>query len=74
MAPRRLDPDEVASALPRGGRTLVAGCSGESLRLAEAVMRAGDALGAMTFTGIFVPGLNTRTYWPTRTAGSRPSS
>ena len=25
-------------------------------------MRAGDALGAMTFTGIFVPGLNTRTY------------
>jgi acyl-CoA hydrolase len=25
-------------------------------------MRAGRALGAMTFTGIFVPGLNTRTY------------
>jgi acyl-CoA hydrolase len=25
-------------------------------------MRAGHALGAMTFTGIFVPGLNTRTY------------
>ena len=62
MAPRRLGPHEVASALPRGGRTLVAGCSGESLLFAEAVMRAGDALGAMTFTGIFVPGLNTRTY------------
>src|SRR5260370_42043452 len=62
MAPRRLGPHEIASALPRGGRTLVAGCSGESLLFAEAVMRAGHALGAMTFTGIFVPGLNTRTY------------
>ena len=62
MAPRRLDPHDIASALPPGGRTLVAGCSGESLLFAEAVMRAGDALGPMTFTGIFVPGLNTRTY------------
>ena len=26
------------------------------------VLRAGEALGAMTFTGIFVPKLNTRTY------------
>src|SRR5271166_525700 len=62
MAPPRLSPHEVASALPRGGRTLVVGCSGESLALAEAVKRAGDRIGAMTFTGIFVPGLNTRTY------------
>ena len=62
MAPRRLGPHDLASALPPGGRTLVAGCSGESLLLAEAVMRAGERLGAMTFTGIFVPGLNTRTY------------
>jgi acyl-CoA hydrolase len=62
MAPRRLDLDDLASALPAGGRVLVGACSGESLRLAEAVMRAGPALGAATFTGIFVPGLNTRTY------------
>jgi Acetyl-CoA hydrolase/transferase C-terminal domain len=62
MAPRRLDPHDIASALPPGGRTLVAGCSGESLLLANAVMRAGDAVGAMTFTGIFVPGLNKLTY------------
>jgi acyl-CoA hydrolase len=41
---------------------LVVTCSGESLALAEAVMRAGDALGAMKFTGILVPGLNKRTY------------
>jgi acyl-CoA hydrolase len=62
MAPRRLDPAELASVLPAGGRTLVLACSGESLLLAEAVMRAGRDLKAMIFTGIFVPGLNTRTY------------
>jgi acyl-CoA hydrolase len=62
LAPRRIDPADIASALPAGGRTLVGACSGESLWLAEAVMRAGDALGAMTFTGIFVPGLNKQTY------------
>ena len=48
--------------MPPGGRTLIGACSGELLRLAEAVLRAGDALGAMTFTGIFVPGLNKHTY------------
>lgn len=62
MAPRRLDPDDLASALPKGGRVLVGACSGESLLLADAVARAGERLGAMTFTGIFVPGLNTRSY------------
>ncbi len=62
MAPRRLDPHDIASAPPPGGGTLVAGCSGESLLLAEAVMHAGDALGAMTFTDIFVPRLNTGAY------------
>ena len=62
MAPRRLDLDSLAAVLPAGGRVLVEACSGESLVLAEAVARAGEALGAMTFTGIFVPGLNTRTY------------
>ena len=62
MPPRRLDPDDLASVLPPGGRVLVRACSGELLLLAEAVARAGETLGAMTFTGIFVPGLNTRTY------------
>jgi acyl-CoA hydrolase len=62
VLPRRLDPDALASVLPTGGRVLVSGCSGESLVLADAVARAGGALGAMTFTGIFVPGLNT-TNW-----------
>jgi len=62
MAPRRLDPDDLAAVLPRGGRVLVGSCSAESLVLAEAVARAGAALGPMTFTGVFVPGLNTRAY------------
>lgn len=62
MAPSRLDLDDLAAILPTGGRVLVGACSGESLVLAEAVAGAGDALGAMTFTGIFVPGLNVRTY------------
>lgn len=54
--------DELVAMLPKGGRTLVTGCSTESLLLANAVERAGDRLGAMTFTGIFVPGLNRNTY------------
>ena len=62
MPPRRLDLDDLASILPRDGRVIVSSCSGESLLLAEAVRRAGDALGAMTFTGVFAPGLN-RTTW-----------
>jgi acyl-CoA hydrolase len=62
MAPLRFEPSELATVLPPGGRTLVVACSGESLLLAEAVMAAREALGPMTFTGIFVPGLNTRSY------------
>ena len=62
MGPRRIGQDDLASALPPGGRVLVGSCSGESLWLADAVMRAGGRIGATTFTGVFVPGLNTRTY------------
>ncbi len=62
MPPRRLDLDDFASVLPAGGRAIVSSCSGESLLLAEGVRRAGESLGAMTFTGVFVPGLNTTTW------------
>jgi acyl-CoA hydrolase len=62
QAPRRFDPDDLASVLPPGGLTLVSSCSAESAVLAGAVMAAGDALGAMTFSGIFVPGLNRQTW------------
>lgn len=60
--PLRIEPDDLASVLPPGGLTLVSSCSAESAILADAVMAAGDALGAMTFSGIFVAGLNRRTW------------
>ncbi|MDB5680203.1 MAG: hypothetical protein JWO16_8 [Sphingomonas bacterium] len=60
--PRRIDPNKLATVLPPGGLTLVSSCSAESAILADAVMAAGDALSAMTFSGVFVPGLNRRTW------------
>lgn len=56
--PIKIEPATLASVLPPGGLTLVSSCSAESALLAQAVRDAGAALGAMTFTGIFVPGLN----------------
>jgi acyl-CoA hydrolase len=44
--------------------TLVSSCSAESDALADAVAQSGNALGAMTFCGIFVPGLNRRSWLP----------
>lgn len=60
--PQRIDPAALATVLPPGGLTLVSSCSAESALLADAVTHAGDALGDMTFCGIFVPGLNRRTW------------
>ena len=62
MTPRRIAAEDLASVLPKGGRVLVQGTTGESHLFADAVMAAGDSLGAMTFTGIFIPGVNTRHY------------
>ena len=56
--PIRIEPAQLATVLPPGGLTLVSSCSAESAVLADAVRAAGEALGAMTFCGIFVPGLN----------------
>jgi acyl-CoA hydrolase len=64
MSPRRIEFHDLASVLPPGGLTLVSSCSAESAQLAAAVEQAGAALGAMTFCGIFVPGLNRRTWLP----------
>src|SRR3546814_13942363 len=63
MTPQRFISNELGAILPPGGRTWIQGCSGESRLLAEAVMIAGDALGAMTFTGIFVGGLTRQPYF-----------
>ena len=60
--PQAISPEQLASVLPCGGRVLVQGTTGESLLLANAAMAAGDALGAMTFTGVFIPGTNRHTY------------
>ena len=57
-------PDALAALLPRGGRVLVSGCSTESVVMAEAIVRTGGALAGITFTGIFVPGLNHQSYLP----------
>jgi acyl-CoA hydrolase len=62
MKPVRFEPAELATLLPPGGLTLVSSCSAESAILAQSVMAAGDALGPMTFSGIFVPGLNRQTW------------
>ena len=62
MTPIRFDPDALASVLPPGGLTYVSGSTAESGLMADAVMTAGLALGAMTFTGVFIPGINRRTY------------
>ncbi|MDB5698675.1 MAG: hypothetical protein JWN69_1479, partial [Alphaproteobacteria bacterium] len=62
MAPARIKPADVPGMLPPGGLVYVQGCSGESRLIADAVMNAGEALGPITFTGIFVPGLNRCTY------------
>ena len=58
MPPPLLGSGDLASALPAGGLTLVSACSAESDLLAGEVAAAGAALGAMHFSGIFVPGLN----------------
>jgi len=62
VPPVRINADALATVLPPGGTTYVQGCSGHSDLLHNAVMQAGDAVGGMTFTGIFVPGLNRATW------------
>jgi acyl-CoA hydrolase len=64
MAPARIDAGALASLLPRDANVYVQGCSAESLIFADALEAAGETLGAMSATGIFVPGLNRRTWRP----------
>jgi acyl-CoA hydrolase len=62
MPPLRLSGGDLARVLPPGGLTYVQGCSAESALWLEELGRTPDAWGEMTFTGIFVPGLNRSTY------------
>jgi len=50
--------------MPAGSSVLVQGCSGESASLARAVQGLGPSAGAMSVTGIFVPGLNRAGWLP----------
>lgn len=62
MEPRLLRPGDLPSALPGGGLTLVSSCSAESDLLTAEVAAAGDRLGAIDCSGIFVGGLNRATW------------
>lgn len=62
MSPKRISAADLSGFLRPGGLTLVSSCSAESEVLARAVKLAGDDLGDMCFSGVFVPGLNKHTY------------
>ena len=62
MTVRALQPGDLPAVLPPGGMTLVSSCSAESALLSAEVAGAGDALGAMDFSGVFVPGLNRQSW------------
>lgn len=62
MPPRNIRSDQLAEVLPPGGLTWLQACSAESFLLRDAILASGDRLGDMTFTGIFVPGLNRMDY------------
>ncbi|MDT0508467.1 acetyl-CoA hydrolase/transferase C-terminal domain-containing protein [Novosphingobium sp. MMS21-SN21R] len=62
MKPRHLRPGDLPGVLPPGGLTLVSASPAESDLLVAEVAAAGPALGAMRFSGIFVPGLNKATW------------
>lgn len=56
MAPDRITADQIADRLPRQGRVWISGCSTDGPVLKSAWAR--QSLPGLTFTGIFVPGLN----------------
>lgn len=62
MEPRLLRPGDLPSALSSGGLTLVSSCSAESDLLAAEVAAAGEVLGGIDCSGIFVGGLNHSTW------------
>jgi len=62
VAPAWLGSGDLAGVLAPGGLTYVQGCSAESALWCDELSRTPDAWGDMTFTGVFVPGLNRATY------------
>jgi hypothetical protein len=62
MPPVRLHGGDLASVLPAGGPALVSSSPAESDLLVGEVAAAGEALGDIDFSGVFVPGLNRATW------------
>jgi len=62
VAPVQLRSGDLASVLPPGGLALVSSSPAESELLVAEVAAAGEALGSMDFSGVFVPGLNKATW------------
>lgn len=61
-SPRRLAEGSLASVLPPGAHVHVSSCAAESDLFLREVADAGADLGAATFSGVFVPGLNRGTW------------
>ena len=60
MAPRRISADDLATVLPAEGLVWLGACSAESDAFRAGLK--GTSLPSLTFTGIFVPGLNRLDY------------
>ena len=58
--PDRIQPAELGRYLPESGLCWITGCSGESVAFREGL--SGLSRPGLTFTGIFVPGLNRPAY------------
>lgn len=60
--PQQLAVGDLPAFLPAGGHAYVSSCSAESGLLAAEVENAGDALGDRQFSGVFISGLNRKTW------------
>ena len=58
MAPRRIRPEDIALHLPDNGLVWLCTCSGESDLVRKGLEVPAKPIDGLSFTGIFVPGLN----------------
>ncbi|MGE0233663.1 MAG: hypothetical protein AB7S46_17960, partial [Flavobacteriaceae bacterium] len=58
MAPRRIRPEDIALHLPDTGLVWLCTCSGESDLVRKGLETPAKSIEGLSFTGIFVPGLN----------------
>lgn len=58
IGPARIDAVSVSECLPRQGRIWLQSCSAQSATILAGLRVGGDQIAGLTFTGVFVPGLN----------------